>query len=141
LLFGIGGLFETFSNALILGTVFGHMTNSPARDNFFQFVTAHGPFELTAVVLCAATGMRLGFSMIDTKGYSRRASVRRAVEEAIPTACAAIILFCMAAAIEAFLSPSAAPYWIKALVAVLSGGLMMFYFVMLGRPRSEADAA
>ena len=41
----------------------------------------------------------------------------------------------LAALIEGFLSPSSAPYWIKAAVAVLSSGLLMAYFVVLGYPR------
>lgn len=137
LLFGVGGLFETVFNAVTLGAVFGHMATVPQRDRFFQFVTAHGPFELTAVVLSAAAGMRLGFSLIDTHGLPRLAALRRAAEESVPTICAAVLMFCMAALLEAFLSPSPAPYWIKALVAVGSAGLLTFYFVVLGYPRGE----
>ena len=135
LLFGIGGLFITVSNAAILGTVFGYMATTPQRDNFFHFVTAHGPFELTAIVLGAGAGMRLGFSLIDTQGWTRSASLRRASREAVPAACFSVVLFCLAALIEAYISPSALPYWVKASVAVFSSGALMFYFVMLGYPR------
>ena len=84
LLAGIGGLYETVFNASRLGAMFGYMVHSPSATNFFHFVTAHGPFELTAVVLMAAAGMRLGFSMIDTGGHSRADAVypRRAAERA-----------------------------------------------------------
>jgi len=140
LVFGIGGLIITSSNALMLGAVFGHMTTVSQRENFFEFVTAHGPFELNAIVLSAAAGMRLGFSLIDTGGLSRAASMRRAGYEALPTMCAALFLFVMAALIEGFLSPSAAPYWVKAGVAVVSSGILAFYFVILGNPRSRVDA-
>lgn len=76
LLLGIGGIFTTVFNAATLGTVFGAMIRSPSRDNFFQFVTAHGPFELTAIVLSAAAGMRLGFALINTGGLSRLAALQ-----------------------------------------------------------------
>lgn len=135
LLFGVGGLFVTVFNAAALGAMFGHMANSPHHDNFFQFVTAHGPFELTAIVLAAAAGMRLGFALVDTRGLSRLASLHRAAQEGMPAVAAAMLMFFMAAMIEGFLSPSPAPYWIKALVAVLSTGMLMFYFVILGYPR------
>jgi len=141
LVFGVGGLIITSSNALVLGAVFGHMTTVSQRANFFEFVTAHGPFELNAIVLSAAAGMRLGFSLIDTGGLSRAASVRRAGHEALPTMCAALVLFVLAALIEGFLSPSSAPYWVKAGVAVVSSGLLAFYFVLLGNPRGGVDAA
>ena len=68
LVFGVGGLLTTIHNAALLGGVFGHMATTPQSDNFFHFVTAHGPYELTAIVLSAAAGMRLGFSLVDTHG-------------------------------------------------------------------------
>ncbi len=135
LLLGIGGLFTLVFNAIMLGTIFGHMTTVPQSENFYHFVTAHGPFELTAVVVSAAAGMRLGFALVDTGGLTRSDAVRRAARQATPTMGAAMALFFMAAMIEGFLSPSRAPYEIKAAVAVLSTLLLMFYFVILGLPR------
>lgn len=135
MLLGIGGLYVTVFNAAMLGVMFGFMAKSPHAANFFQFVTAHGPFELTAIVLCAAAGMRLGFSLVDTRGLTRIASLRRAAQESMSTAWAAVVLFVLAAAIEAFLSPSLAPYAIKAGVAIVSCVLLLFYIVVLGYPR------
>jgi len=137
LLFGIGGLYFTVFNAAAIGATFGHMSTVSQGENFFHFVTAHGPFELTAIVLSAAAGMRLGFSLVDTRGLTRPASLRRATGEVMPTLWAAVVMFLLAALIEGFLSPSSAPYSVKALVAVLSAGLLMFYFVVLGYPRRD----
>jgi len=133
LFLGIGGLYETLFNAAMIGAAFGFMAKSPSAGNFFQFVTAHGPFELTAVVLCAAAGMRLGFSAVTTHGLTRIASLRLAAKESMSTVWAALVLFAFAAAIEGFLSPSSAPYAIKAAVAILSCVLLLFYFFALGR--------
>jgi uncharacterized membrane protein SpoIIM required for sporulation len=132
MLLGIGGLYVTVFNAAMLGAVFGFMAKSPHAANFYQFVTAHAPFELTAIVLCAAAGMRLGFSLVDTRGLTRIASLRRAAQESMSTAWAAVMLFALAAGIEAFVSPSAAPYAVKAGVAIVSCVLLLFYFVVLG---------
>jgi uncharacterized membrane protein SpoIIM required for sporulation len=135
MLLGIAGLYETIFNAAVLGVFFGFMAKSPNAENFFQFVTAHGPFELTAIVLCAAAGMRLGFSVINTGGLTRIDSLRKAAKEAMSTVWAALALFVLAAGIEAFVSPSAAPYAVKAGVAIVSCALLLFYFVVLGYPR------
>jgi len=137
LLLGVGGLFATVFNAVMLGTVFGHMTTVPQADNFFDFVTAHGPFELTAIVLSAAAGMRLGFSLVSTGGLTRGDSLRRAGHEAMPTMAAAMVLFAGAALIEGFLSPSAVPYAVKASMAALCSTLLVFYFVVLGLVRQK----
>jgi len=132
LLAGIGGLYETVFNASTLGAMFGYMAHSPNAPNFFHFVTAHGPFELTAVVLMAAAGMRLGFSMIDTRGRSRADAVYRAARRSVPVMSVGVVLFLLAAGIEAFVSPSTAPYTVKAGVAALSIVMLFFYFIVLG---------
>jgi uncharacterized membrane protein SpoIIM required for sporulation len=142
LLFGIGGLFATVFNAVSLGTAFGYMSSQSGdmRRNFFEFVTAHGPFELTAIVLSAAAGMRMGFALIATGGLSRSEALRRAAKEAFPTACAGIFLFVGAAIIEGFISPSSLPYWFKAGVAAVTSGLLLFYFLILGTARDDSVA-
>jgi uncharacterized membrane protein SpoIIM required for sporulation len=139
LLFGIGGLFATVFNAIYLGTAFGHMSTVPQGENFFQFVTAHGPFELTAIVLSAAAGMRLGFSLVDTSGMSRGDSLARAARLSLPSMLAAVVMFFLAAVIEGFLSPSPAPYEAKAAVAMISTVLLLFYLVVLGYSEAPPD--
>jgi hypothetical protein len=133
----IPGLFVNVFNAAFLGASFGYMARPdiPEGQNFFHFVTAHGPFELTAIVLSAGAGLRIGISWLATGGFTRESSLRKTAEEAMPIMGAAIGLFFLAALIEGFLSPSSAPYWVKAIVAMLSSGLLMFYFVVLGFPR------
>ncbi len=137
LVFGIGGVLVTFYNAVSLGAMFGYMSTLKQWDNFAEFVTAHAPFELTAIVLSAAAGMRMGFALINTGGLRRIDSLQRAAVQATPIACVGVILFAMAAMIEAYVSPAPIPYGVKAGVAVLSAGLLMFYFVGLGMPRED----
>jgi hypothetical protein len=52
--------------------------------------------------------------------------------EATPTMGAAVALFCLAALIEGFLSPSKLPYEAKAAVALVSTALMALYIFGLG---------
>jgi uncharacterized membrane protein SpoIIM required for sporulation len=133
----IPGLIITLFNAVSLGAAFGYMarTDVPQGDNFFEFVTAHGPFELTAIVLSAGAGLRLGLSWLQTNGLTRASSLNQAAKGAMPLMGAAMILFFLAALIEGFVSPSAAPYWFKAGIAVMASGSLMFYFIILGYPR------
>jgi hypothetical protein len=72
--------------------------------------------------------------LVDTHGLTRVASLRQATEQSSSTVWAAVVLFVLAAMIEAFVSPSAAPYAVKAAVAVLSCVFLLFYFVVLGYP-------
>lgn len=137
------GLVITMTNAAILGASFGYMARPDVASgvNFFHFVTAHGPFELTAIVLSAGSGLRLGMSWLSTKGLTRVDSLRKTANESMPMMGAAIALFFLAALIEGFLSPSALPYEAKAAVAIISSSLLMFYFVVLGYPVESSRGA
>jgi uncharacterized membrane protein SpoIIM required for sporulation len=107
--------------------------------NFQNFVTAHGPFELTAIILAASAGLRIGLGWLSTSGLSRSDSLIKSAREALPIAMCAVILFFMAAAIEGFVSANTEqefPWWGKAIVAWLSSASLLIYFVVLGYPRS-----
>lgn len=132
LIFGIGGLFALVFNAVFIGAIFGHMSTSPHSDTFYEFVTAHGPFELTAVILSAAAGMRMGFALVRTEGLRRTDSLALAARTSLPVMMAAVTLFVLAAIIEGFISPSGLPYEAKATVAMVSTLLLLLYFAVLG---------
>jgi len=138
----VPGIFICLYNSAFLGAAFGYMARPEVAEgaNFFHFVTAHGPFELTAIVLSAGSGLRLGWSWIHTGGLTRLASLRKTAEECMPIIGAMMVLFFLAALVEGFLSPSAAPYVVKAAVAIFSSGALMFYFVVLGFPRRPSRA-
>jgi uncharacterized membrane protein SpoIIM required for sporulation len=141
----VPGMLVTMFNAISLGAAFGYMgrPDVAARDNFFHFVTAHGPFELTAIVLMAGAGLRLGLSWMMTGGLSRGASLRKAGRQVMPIVGAAMVMFFLAALIEGFLSPSALPYELKMTVALFSSTLLGIYFIVLGfpsRPKTSASS-
>ncbi|MDO4551101.1 MAG: stage II sporulation protein M [Planctomycetia bacterium] len=129
---GITGILMMLYQAVFLGAIFGYMNTTMYWDNFLTFVTAHGPCELTAVVLGTAAGARIGFSLIATHGYRRTDAVRKAAFTAMPVAILFILLFFIAAFIEGFISPSSLPYYVKLSVAILSSIIMGSYFFILG---------
>ena len=85
--------------------------------------------------------MRIGFALVKTDGLTRAASMRRAAAAAMPTLSLAVFLFFGAALIEAFVSPSGAPYFVKAGVAIFCTLLMLAYYFVLGHPRGDRHAA
>lgn len=141
LFLGVGGIPMLTYNAIFLGAVFGYMDTTPQAQNFSEFTTAHGPFELTAIVLSAAAGMRLGFSILNTEGLTRMASLRKCGRETTPVIALAVLLFIGAAFIEGFVSPSGLPYAFKAVVGALCSSLLLVYFVVLGWPWEEFQGA
>ena len=62
----------------------------------------------------------------------------KTARESLPLAMCAVILFCLAALIEGFISPTPEnimPWWVKGSVSVFTSLMLMFYFVILGYPR------
>ena len=133
-------LYTLAHNALVLGATFGYMSRDGIQgaDHFFEFVTAHGPFELTAIALAAGAGLRIGMGWVFTGGLDRIHSLRESGRRALPIMVASAMLFFLAACTEGMLSPSGAPYLIKAAWAIISSAMISFYFVILGFPRPDA---
>lgn len=125
--FGLGSLYIMCSNALQLGSVFGHMATSPYWDNFSTFVTAHSVYELTAICLSAAAGLRMGYGLVETHGYGRFESVRRSAQASLPMIGTATILFILAAFIEGFISASQTPFELKLGVMLISAVSLILF--------------
>ena len=136
----VPGMLVTMFNAIHLGAAFGYMARPdvPAGDNFFHFVTAHGPFELTAIVLSAGAGLRLGLSWMMTNGLTRtlgpaqsrpRSDARRRRRDGH-------VLHGRADRRLSF-PLRRCPTALKIGVALISSGLLAVYFIVLGFP-SEA---
>jgi len=136
LTFCVMTLFILFSNGMQIGVVFGHMALTPQAGHFYTFVTAHAPFELTAIVFSGAAGLRLGWGLIETKGQTRLASLRREAKLALPTVGAAVFLFVLAAFLEGFVSPSSLPYAVKATIALTCAAILLAYVTLGGRGRA-----
>lgn len=125
-------------NAVFLGAVDGYMLRpelGAAGINFRNFTTAHGPLELTAIVLSAGAGLKIGLGWFRTGGLRRVDSLVRSGRESLPIILCAVVLFMLAAVVEGFISPlpeSRLPWWIKGLVGLTSSTILMFYFVILG---------
>ena len=138
----IPGLVTTAFNAAYLGAVFGYMARPgvDGGDNFLNFVTAHGAFELTAIALAAAAGLRIGSGWLFTGGLTRIASMQLRGKESVPVMAVSAVLFLLAALTEGLISPTNLPYLFKACWAMFSSVLLMFYFVVLGYPTEQAGA-
>jgi len=141
IVFGLGSLYQIFYNGIVLGSIFGYMTTRPHWANFYTFVTAHASFELTAIVVAGAAGLRLGWGLIDTQGQSRIASLRREAANALPAVGASVVLFVLAALVEGYVSASSLPYWVKAAVALMSAAGIIAYLSLGGRDERSRRVA
>lgn len=132
--FGLGSIFFLVYNGMVIGGTAGHLTQLGYIDTFYGFVTGHAAFELTAIVLCGAAGLRLGFSLVDPGPLRRVDAVRIAAREAIMIVYGAAIMLVIAAFIEAFWSSSRSiAVEIKYAVGAVMALLLSLYFIFFGR--------
>jgi uncharacterized membrane protein SpoIIM required for sporulation len=134
LFFGVGSIFFLGYNGALMGAVGGFLTERGLGHNFFSFVATHGAFELTAIVLSGATGLRIGHALLAPGRLTRRDSLVRATREATPLIYGFVVMLLIAAAIEAFWSSQRwLPDGVKYAVAAACWAGVLAYFTWQGR--------
>lgn len=130
---GVGSLLVMLINAVYLGVIMGYLFSTAAAPNLLLFITAHAPFELTAIGISAGAGMRIGFSFIAPEGRRRLRALREESRNAIPIITAAALLTALAAFLEAIIGPSQLPLVYRAIIALICTLFMLVYFIIGGR--------
>jgi uncharacterized membrane protein SpoIIM required for sporulation len=142
LLAGVGSLFFLAYNGVQGGAVSGYLTARGHGTTFWSFVVTHSAFELTAIVIAGAAGLRLGHALLAPGRMTRLQCLQAAAREAVVLAYGVIAMLLAAAAIEAFWSSAR---WVAPQVKVGAGAacwlLVVLYLGWQGRPRrGGADA-
>jgi uncharacterized membrane protein SpoIIM required for sporulation len=136
ILFGLGSVFSLIFNGLIFGAVSAHLIHQGSAGHFFQFVIAHGAFELTAIVLCGMAGLLLGRALISPGRQRRNEALIDAARPAVQIVYGATGMLLIAAFIEAFWSSGAyLPVTGKFIVGGLLWALVAAYFLFMGVQR------
>jgi uncharacterized membrane protein SpoIIM required for sporulation len=134
LLFGIGSIWFLASNGVIIGAVAGYLTQIGYRETFWSFIAGHSSFELLAIVLSGAAGLRLGLAVISPGNLSRKAALVAAAKPAVRMMYGAALMFFVAAFLEAFWSPlTEVPYRVKIGAGIAGWLLLVTYFAFAGR--------
>lgn len=139
--FGIGSIFFLLFNGVLIGAVIGFVGTSSVGPNLLAFIVAHGPFELTAIALSGAAGLRLGLGPIAAGSSPRGRALRTAALDGVQLVALATLLLLAAAAIEGFVSPSSLPVAVKLSVAAVSVVLLVAYLMVLPWVRGRAAAS
>ncbi len=140
ILAGLGSLFYTLYNGLVIGVVFGWVTRAGHAGNIFTFVCGHGPFELTAIVISAGAGLQMGWALIDTKGLTRMGSLRSQARELGHLIVGAAAMLVIAAFIEGYWSPSGLPPQVKWGASGVSSLFVTAWLLFGGRVRRSKGA-
>ena len=140
LVFGLGSVFFLFFNGLMIGAVAGHLTLVGYGETFWSFVVGHGAFELTAITLSGAAGLKLGWALLAPGSLSRGEALRAAAKTSVRLIAGVIIFLLIAAFIEAYWSSMSWPAPLtKYLVGVALWALVAAYLLFAGRSSYAPD--
>ena len=140
LVVGIGSLVLVGYNGVILGAVAGLLVAHGNSERFFSFVVTHSAFELTAILLSGACGLKLGHAVLAPGRLTRTQALTRTARETAPVVACFFAMLVIAAAIEAFWSSAG---WVAPGVKYAVGGCcwaaVLAYLGFQGRQHEAAS--
>ncbi|HET9767526.1 MAG TPA: stage II sporulation protein M, partial [Thermoanaerobaculia bacterium] len=107
-LFGLGSVWVAMFNGFLLGAVFGVTARFSMAAELGEFVVAHGPLEITLILVCAGAGLGIGVALLRADDLPRSITVPRAAREALVVLLGCLPWFLLLGIVEGFLSPSPA---------------------------------
>jgi uncharacterized membrane protein SpoIIM required for sporulation len=121
-------------NGAFAGAIAGYLTDRGMGPTFYSFVVTHAAFELTAIVLAGAAGLRIGHVLLAPGRLTRRQALVAAARESSVILYGVAAMLFVAAGIEAFWSSARwlAPA-VKYSVAALCWVAVFAYFTLQGR--------
>jgi uncharacterized membrane protein SpoIIM required for sporulation len=135
---GIGTCFVLLMNAMMLGGFAAHFTNYGLSYPLWSFLAPHGVLEIFAILVAAAAGLRLGFSLAMPGPRTRSASLRLGARDAVLLVLGTVPMFAIAAFIEGFITPSYLPGAVKIVLGVTVAAVVITYLLLVGREDTGA---
>jgi uncharacterized membrane protein SpoIIM required for sporulation len=107
--FAIGTIYILLTNSFLLGSLAALFYLKKANLLFWSLILPHGIIELFAIFICGAAGITIGYSLLDTKEYSRVDSLIIGTKKAVKLLLSTIPMFFIAGLIEGFITPYIIP--------------------------------
>jgi uncharacterized membrane protein SpoIIM required for sporulation len=131
---GLGSLFYLAYNGAFSGAIGGYLTERGLGTTFYSFIVTHSAFELTAIILSGAAGLRLGHSLLMPGRRTRGQALVVAAKDSTVIIYGVFAFLLVAAAIEGFWSSATwIPYPMKYGVAALCWTGVIAYLTLQGR--------
>jgi len=135
ILAGLVPLYVVLLNGLLLGAMTGVTWHYGLVADFFGFIAAHGPLELTLILVSAAAGLGIGRAVVAAGDRPRSLALREAGRAALVVLLGCLPWFVLLALVEVFVSPSPdLPVPLKLAVGV---GLEALFLALAAFPRGR----
>jgi uncharacterized membrane protein SpoIIM required for sporulation len=103
---GLGALYVILLNGFILGAIVATTLHYGLAGELLEFVSAHGPLEITLILATAAGGLSLGQALVAADDRPRRVALRRASRDALILLVGCLPWFVILGVVEATVSPA-----------------------------------
>jgi len=127
-----------FNNAANVGVIAGLMFQAGKGGLLLGLLLPHGLLELTAVFLAAAVGMRLGWSVISPGDRPRGQVLAEQGRGVVSVAVGLVAVLLVAGLIEAMVTPSPLPTFLRVGIGVAVEVAFLWYVVYFGRRAVKA---
>jgi uncharacterized membrane protein SpoIIM required for sporulation len=112
---GLGSFYVVLLNGFMLGAVIAVTAHFSLAGELLAFVAAHGPLELTLIMVTAAAGLSVGRALVVAEDRPRRDVLRDAGRDSLLVVLGCLPWFVVLAVVEAVVSPAVAvPTGLKA---------------------------
>ncbi len=135
---GIGVVYVLFTNALNLGVNAAVMAEYDRLGVFFALITPHGLLELTAVFVAAGAGLKLFWAWVAPGPVPRLRSLAVEGRSMITVAMGLVIVLGVSGIVEAFVTPSPLPTWLRIWIGIAVWAIFLAYVWGFGRRAARA---
>ena len=129
-----------WSNTANLGVVGGFMISAGRGDIFAGLILPHGLLELTIIFVAAGAGLRLGWSWIAPGKRTRSQALATEGRAVGALALGLAVWLLLSGLVEAFVTPSTLPAWVRVLIGGLVWLAFLTYVFTLGRRAARSGA-
>ncbi|MDF1563678.1 MAG: stage II sporulation protein M [Deltaproteobacteria bacterium] len=134
LTFGVWTIVLLILNGALLGVAFAATAMHGVSGNLLDFIAAHGPVELSVIVLASAAGLKLAVALLLPGELPRGDALKTHGRTAVRIVLGGAPLLVGVGLIEGFVSPgSFFPTWLKATLGLGLGVMVWVYLLRFGR--------
>jgi uncharacterized membrane protein SpoIIM required for sporulation len=130
---GLGALYVILLNGFLLGLILATTLHYGLAGALLEFVSAHGPLEITLILTTAAAGLGMGHALVAAEDAPRSVVLARAGRDALIVLVGCLPWFLVLGVVEAIVSPApAVPAGLKLAIGL---GLETTFLLLAWNPR------
>lgn len=113
---GLGSFYVLLVNGLMIGAILVLTAHYGMERPLLEFIAAHGPLELSLIVVAAGCGLHMGKALLASSDKPRGESWRAAGRQALWVLAGAAPFIVILGIVEGYISPSDLPFRFKILL-------------------------